>query len=62
MIVHKAIADRPKDWLDIEKVLLRQRGKLDVTYVRELANAVCRGVENSELLTRFNDLYANMNK
>ena len=42
LIVHKAIADRPKDWLDIEKVLLRQRGKLDVTYVR-LADAVCRG-------------------
>jgi predicted nucleotidyltransferase len=34
LIIHKASADRPKDWLDIETVLLRQRGKLDVTYVR----------------------------
>jgi len=24
------IADRPKDWLDIEKILLRQGAKLDV--------------------------------
>ena len=35
LVIHKAIADRPQDWMDIEGVLLRQRGKLDITYVRD---------------------------
>lgn len=29
LIVHKAFAGRPQDWLDIETILIRQRGKLD---------------------------------
>jgi hypothetical protein len=29
LIVHKAFADRPKDWLDIEGIAMRQAGRLD---------------------------------
>ena len=29
LIVHKAFAARPQDWVDIEGVILRQRGHLD---------------------------------
>lgn len=29
LIVHKAFADRPKDWLDIEGIALRQAGRLN---------------------------------
>jgi Nucleotidyl transferase AbiEii toxin, Type IV TA system len=28
LIVHKAFADRPQDWVDIEGVILKQRGEL----------------------------------
>lgn len=35
LIVFKAFADRPKDWIDVEGVILRQAGQLDWAYVRE---------------------------
>ena len=33
LIVHKAFADWPKDWLDIETIVVRQRGRLDLQLV-----------------------------
>ncbi|MDY0165339.1 MAG: hypothetical protein RBS80_02285 [Thermoguttaceae bacterium] len=30
----KAFAARPKDWLDIEGVIIRQTGRIDWTYIR----------------------------
>jgi hypothetical protein len=30
----KAFAGRPKDWLDVEGVIIRQTGKLDWSYIR----------------------------
>jgi hypothetical protein len=33
LIVLKAFADRPKDWVDVEGVLTRQRGKLSWRYI-----------------------------
>jgi hypothetical protein len=41
LVVLKAFADRPRDWVDIEGVLLRQRGLLDWAYIeRTLAPLV----------------------
>jgi hypothetical protein len=34
LIVLKAFAARPKDWLDIEGVIIRQTGRIDWTYIR----------------------------
>ena len=34
LIVFKAFAARPKDWIDIEGVLIRHSSKLDWKYVR----------------------------
>ena len=34
LLVLKAFADRPKDWLDIEGLLIRQADHLDWRYVR----------------------------
>ena len=33
LIVLKAFADRPKDWVDLEGVIVRQAGRIDWTYV-----------------------------
>jgi len=33
LVVHKAFADRAKDWLDIEGILIRQHDKLDLKQV-----------------------------
>ena len=34
LLVLKAFADRPKDWVDIEGILVRQSGRLEWSYVR----------------------------
>ncbi len=33
LIVLKAFADRPKDWVDVEGIIIRQSGTLDWSYV-----------------------------
>jgi hypothetical protein len=41
LIVLKAFADRPKDWVDVDGILLRQTGAIDWDYVyRQLAPLV----------------------
>ena len=57
LIIHKAIAERSKDWSDIEGILMRQRGKLDVDYIRDWLSQFSEALENPEILTRFNQLY-----
>lgn len=34
LVVHKAFAGRDLDWADLERVLIRQHGKLDLDQVR----------------------------
>lgn len=59
LIVHKAFAARPQDWVDVEGVIVRQRGRLDwpdiwrelipLTELKEAADIVdrLRGVANA---------------
>ena len=35
LIVLKAFAGRSQDWVDVERIIVRQTGKLDWTYIRE---------------------------
>jgi hypothetical protein len=35
LIILKAFADRPKDWIDIEGVIVRQSPRLDWSYIHE---------------------------
>jgi hypothetical protein len=60
LVIHKAIADRTQDWLDIEGIILRQRDKLDTAYVRSWLAQFAEALEKPELLTRFNGLYSDM--
>lgn len=60
-IIHKAIANRNKDWEDVDTILIRQRGKLDVDYVRSWLKQFAEGLEMPELLERFDKLYAEAN-
>jgi len=57
LVIHKAVADRPRDWQDIEGILMRQRGKLDVAYVRNWLTQFAEALEKPELLARFNEMY-----
>jgi len=35
LVVMKAFAARPRDWIDVEGIIVRQTGKLDWNYVRQ---------------------------
>ncbi len=52
LIVLKAFADRPKDWVDIEGVIVRQARQLDWPYVRAQLAPLAELKDAPELLDR----------
>jgi len=57
LIIHKVVADRGKDWLDIEGILIRQRGKLDIGYIHAWLTQFAEALEKPELVSHFTELY-----
>ena len=55
-IVHKAVANREHDWIDIERVLIRQRGTLDQDYIARWLRQFAEALEAPELLERYRRL------
>jgi len=53
LIIHKAIAGRPQDALDIEGVILRQGHRLDVAYIRHWLGIFADLLETDEVVQRF---------
>ena len=60
LIIHKAISERERDWLDIEGVLLRQRDKLDQYYIETWLGEFARGLDRPEILSRYRHLRAQL--
>ena len=56
LVVSKAFADRPKDWLDVEGVLIRQGHKLDIPRILRLLTPLCELKEAPEIMARFRAL------
>ena len=56
LIVMKIFAERPKDLIDAENVMIRQGKKLDVEYIREQLTDLAELKEEPELLNIFNKL------
>ncbi len=52
LIVFKAFADRPKDWVDVEGILIRQSSTLDWTYVRTQLEPLSELKEAPELVEK----------
>jgi hypothetical protein len=61
LVIHKAIAHRPIDWMDIERVLLRQHDRLDQPYIEQWVNEFATALEQPEILTRYRELRARLN-
>jgi hypothetical protein len=49
LIVHKLVAGRPRDAADIDGIVARQRGKLDVARIRQWAEAFAELKEDPDL-------------
>jgi hypothetical protein len=56
LLVHKIIANREKDWIDIEGVLVRQWNKLDLGLFRTEVLPLVELHESPDLLERFERL------
>ena len=50
LIVTKAFAARPQDWVDVQGILVRQRGRLDWNYIRRELSALCELKEAPEIV------------
>lgn len=51
LVIFKAFADRPRDWADVETILIRQQGKLNWTYILEQLQPLSRLKENPEIVS-----------
>lgn len=52
LIVLKAFADRPKDWMDIEGIVMRQENNLDISYIFDRLSPLCKLKEAPEILDK----------
>lgn len=57
LIIHKAIANRDKDWVDIEGILIEQRERLDAKYIKNWLSQFADALEKPEILNRFLSLF-----
>jgi hypothetical protein len=53
LIIHKAVAGRPQDLMDIAGVVYRQGERLDVTYIRRWLREFATLLEMPEITERF---------
>ena len=58
LIIHKALAGRPQDVLDIEGVVARQGARLDLDYLRRWLAELARAAEDPEVVARFERAWA----
>ena len=57
LIIHKAVAGRPQDIIDIQGVVDRQGDKLDVRYIRQWLKEFSDALETEEVIERFETLW-----
>ncbi|MBN1975803.1 MAG: nucleotidyltransferase [Anaerolineae bacterium] len=53
LVVQKAAAGRPKDWLDVEGVLIEQHGRLDLDYLEDWLSQFAELLEQPEMLDQY---------
>jgi len=59
LIVLKAFANRPKDWIDVEGIIIRQKGHLDDNYIFNQLTPLCELKEAPEIIDKLDNF---MNK
>lgn len=58
LIIHKAMAGRPQDVLDIEGIVARQGAALDLVYMRRWLEELARLADDPEVSARFERIWA----
>lgn len=57
LIVLKTFADRPKDWADIEGIIIRQSNNLNQTYILNQLAPLCEAKESPESIQKLQVLF-----
>lgn len=57
LIIHKAVAGRPQDLMDLENVVFRQSGALDKDYIENCLKEFGLLLESDEVLKRFRSVW-----
>lgn len=61
LVVHKVFAGRDRDWADVESVLIRQHGLLDLAIVRKELPPLLEIKSDSEAMNRFERMVSTVN-
>ncbi len=56
LVVLKSFADRPRDWADVETIVVRQQERLDWGYILEQLRPLCQIKEAPEIIERLRHL------
>lgn len=56
LILHKIVSERSRDLEDVEGIVRRQRGRLDLDYLRPRIRALANTLERPQMLTEFERL------
>ena len=59
LVVLKAFASRPQDWIDVEKVIVRQGSRLDRKLILEELTPLAELKEEPDILDRLHELFHN---
>lgn len=62
LVVLKAFANRPRDWLDLEGILVRQADRLDWNYIEEQLPPLAAAKNAPEILVRLRQLRTDCEK
>ena len=57
LIIHKAVAGRPQDIIDIQGIIYRQGNKLDLSYIRNWLSQFADILENPDIQAHFEDAW-----
>lgn len=58
LVVMKAFANRPRDWSDVEGILLRRKGRLDTAYIRDQLAGLAPAKPDENILQRLEEMFA----
>ncbi len=58
LVVLKAFASRPQDWIDIDRVIVRQAGRLNRDLIRDELQVLAELKEEPEILVQLDSLFA----
>ena len=62
LVIQKVVAGRGKDWLDIEALLIEQRGQLDQVYIHDWLSEFVEALEDPDLLVKYDHLVRNVER